>query len=118
MRLGEALADMTSEVQTLVGNAVFVTVDAIEATNAVAAGSIALVILPPEITFETPLIWSHTWKLWLLSPEQISAPALTGLGEVIDKLQPLGMTSAEPFDFESTHSRYPGYQLTLSDVRS
>lgn len=118
MRLGEALSDMAQEVQELAGNDVFVSIDAIEAANAVAAGSIAVVILPPEIVFETPVIWSHTWTLWLLSPEQISEPALAGLGDVIESLQPLGLTAAEPFDFESTNSRYPGYQIKISDVRS
>ena len=114
------IADMTAGIIAEAGAAldgleVTVTDQPHEAVSAIVAGAPAVIVLPPEIEWQTATRRTATWTLWTLTPTTDPTDATAMFEPILDDLAPALLPDrARPETYEIGDRTFPGYTLTFT----
>ena len=109
-------AEITDEVSAaLDGLAATVTDQPHEAVSALMAGAPAVIVLPPEIEWQTATRRTATWNLWTITPTTDPTDATALFEPILDALAPALLPDrARPETYEIGDRTFPGYTLTFT----
>lgn len=114
------IAEMTRSIileagAALSGLEVTVTDQPHEAVAAIVAGVPAVIVLPPEIEWETATRKTATWTLWTITPTKDPTEATSMFEPILEQLAPVLLPDrarAETYDIGDR--TFPGYTLTFT----
>lgn len=114
--IAETLTAIITEARTaLAALDATVTGDPVEAVSAIAAGSPALVVLPPSITYTTARRRTVTWTLWAIAPTLDPIEAVAVFEPILDTLaEALLIDDARAETYDIGDRTFPGYTITLT----
>lgn len=114
--IAETMAQILAETAaTLDGLEVTVTDQPHEAVSAIVAGAPAVIVLPPEIEWQTATRKTATWTLWTLTPTTDPTEATSMFEPILDALAPVLLPDrARPETYEIGDRTFPGYTLTFT----
>lgn len=114
--IAETMAQIIAETAArLDGLEVTVTDQPHEAVSAIVAGAPAVIVLPPEIEWQTATRKTATWTLWTLTPTMDPTEATSMFEPILDALAPVLLPDrARPETYEIGDRTFPGYTLTFT----
>lgn len=114
--IAEMTADVLAEVGTaLAGLEVTVTDQPHEAVSAIVAGAPAVIVLPPEIEWQTVTRRTATWTLWTITPTGDPTEATGMFDPILATLAPVLLPDrARPETYDIGDRTFPGYTLTFT----
>lgn len=114
--IAEMTADVLAEVGTaLAGLEVTVTDQPHEAVSAIVAGAPAVIVLPPEIEWQTVTRRTATWTLWTITPTADPTEATGMFDPILATLAPVLLPDrARPETYDIGDRTFPGYTLTFT----
>lgn len=117
--IAAVVADTVTELKyATAGLDVFVTDDSSEALAGLAANQAVLLVPPPAVTPTTFTNWQFTFELWALAPTIDPNESTQSLAPILEALVPLGVTEANPDQFETSSAAFAGYRITLQNTYS
>ena len=117
--IDEVHADTIEEVSTAVALLdVLVTGDSAEALSALAGNEPVLLVPPPAVNVTTHTAWQCTFEIWALAPTIDPAETTATISPILTALVPLGVTEAQPDQFETNSAAFAGYRITLQNTYS
>ena len=114
------IADMTAEITdevsaALDGLAATVTDQPHEAVSALMAGAPAVIVLPPEIEWQTATRRTATWTVWTITPTTDPTEATAMFDPILAILAPVLLPDrARAETYEIGDRTFPGYTLTFT----
>lgn len=117
------IAELTAATRADVAEAlddldVLVTEDSADAISALAAGQTVVLVPPPSIVPTTFKMWQATFELWALATTIDPHESTRTLSPVLEAIVPLGVTEANPDQFETRSQAFAGYRITITNTYS